>query len=343
MSDTPQNSAARPRIVLAMIPSLERALFNEEHIAALRAMATLPELEPVFPFEGERAERLLANAEIMLTGWGCPAISAEVLDRSPRLRLIAHCAGTVKDHVTPACWERGLRVVTAAEANAIPVVEYTVGAILLANKHSFHIREIYRKERRNGMWHHTTPGIGNLNKRIGIVGASRIGRRVIEALRPFDFTLCVYDPHLSADEAERMGVEKVGLDDLLRSSDVVTLHAPSLPETRHMIGARELALIPDGAALINTARGALIDGAALEKELASGRIRAVIDTTEPEPLPADSPLYDLPNVFLTPHIAGASGTEIYRMTDLIIEEIGRYLRGEPLRHEVRQEDLARIA
>ena len=296
------------------------------------------------PFESERAGRLLEDAEILLTGWGCPELSTAVLDRAPRLRLIAHCAGTVKEMVTPACWERGLRVVTAAEANAIPVVEYTVAAILLANKHAFRIREIYRQERRNGLWHHVTPGIGNLNKRVGIVGASRIGRRVIVALRPFDFSICVYDPYLSdEEEAASLGVEKVELDDLLRSSDVVTLHAPSLPETRHMIGARELALIRDGAALINTARGALIDGEALEKELSSGPDSAVIDTTEPEPLPADSPLYDLPNVFLTPHIAGASGTEVYRMTEIVIEEIGRYLRGEPLQHEVRQEDLARIA
>jgi phosphoglycerate dehydrogenase-like enzyme len=326
-----------------MIPGLERSLFNDEHWAALRAMAELPETEPAIPFDSERAGRLLEDTEILLTGWGCPELSSAVLDRAPQLRLIAHCAGTVKDMVTPACWERGLRLVTAAEANAIPVVEYTVAAILLAGKHAFHIREIYRQERRYGLWHHTTPGIGNLNKRVGIVGASRIGRRVIDALRPFDFSICVYDPYLTRQEAARLGVEKVELDELLRSSDVVTLHAPSLPETRHMIGARELALIHDGAALINTARGALIDGAALEKELSSGRIRAVIDTTEPETLPADSPLYDLPNVFLTPHIAGASGTEVYRMTELVIEEIGRYLRGEPLQHEVRREDLPRIA
>ncbi len=343
MNDTPKNPESRPRIVLAMIPGLERSLFTDEHLTALRAMATLPETEPAVPFDSERAGRLLQDAEILLTGWGCPELSAAVLDRAPRLRLIAHCAGTVKDMVTPACWERGLRVITAAEANAVPVVEYTVAAILLANKHAFHIREIYRQERRYGIWHHTTPGIGNLNKRVGIVGASRIGRRVIEALRPFDFNICVYDPYLGEEEAAGLGVEKVELDELLQSSDVVTLHAPSLPETRHMIGAGELALISDGAALINTARGALIDGAALEKELSSGRIRAVIDTTEPETLPADSPLYDLPNVFLTPHIAGASGTEVHRMSELVIEEIGRYLRGEPLQHEVRQQDMPRIA
>jgi len=343
MKETPGSAETRPCIVLAMIPGLERSLFSAEHLAALRAMATLEETEPAVPFESERARRLLAGAEILLTGWGCPQLSAAVLDRAPRLRLIAHCAGTVKEMVTPACFERGIRVITAAEANAIPVVEYTLAAILLANKHALEIREIYRRERRYGLWHHTTPGIGNLNKKVGIVGASRIGRRLIEALRPFDFSLCVYDPYLSEEEAARLGVERVELDELLRGSDVVTLHAPSLPETRHMIGARELALIRDGALLINTARGALIDGAALEKELSTGRIRAVIDTTEPETLPANSPLYDLENVFLTPHIAGASGTEVYRMTELVIEEIGCYLRGEPLRHEVREEDLPRIA
>jgi phosphoglycerate dehydrogenase-like enzyme len=343
MSAPPTSPPPRPQIVLAMIPSLERSLFTDAHLNALRSMAAVPELEPVVPFESERAGRLLRDAEILLTGWGCPALTAEVLDRAPGLRLIAHCAGTVKEMVTPACWERGLRVVSAAEANAVPVVEYTVAAILLLNKHAFRIRELYREERRYGMWHHTTPGIGNLNKRVGIVGASRIGRRLIRALGPFDMSVSVYDPYLSEQEAANLGVEKLELDELLRSSDVVTLHAPSLPETRHMIGARELALIPDGAALINTARGALIDATALEKELLTGRIRAVIDTTEPETLPAESPLYELPNVFLTPHIAGACGNEIYRMAELVIEEIGRYLRGEPLQHEVRQEDLVRIA
>ena len=128
MNDTPRNPESRPRIVLAMIPGLERSLFKQEHLAALRAMATLPETEPAVPFDSERAGRLLQDAEILLTGWGCPELSAAVLDRAPRLRLIAHCAGTVKDMVTPACWERGLRVITAAEANAVPVVEYTVAS-----------------------------------------------------------------------------------------------------------------------------------------------------------------------------------------------------------------------
>jgi len=135
----------------------------------------------------------------------------------------------------------------------------------------------------------------------------------------------------------------VELDDLLRRSDVVSLHAPSLPETQHLLDARRLALLRDGTVLVNTARGALVDGAALSKELVAGRIDAVIDTTDPEILPVDSPLYELPNVFLTPHIAGAMGTETQRMATLALDEIERFANGEPLAHEVKLEDFARIA
>jgi len=130
---------------------------------------------------------------------------------------------------------------------------------------------------------------------------------------------------------------------LVATSDVVSLHAPALLETHHMIDARRLALMPHGATLINTARGWLVDADALEKELVAGRIFAVIDTTEPEVLPEASPLYDLPNVFLTPHVAGAMGTETQRMAELAVDEIERYARGEPFHYAIRREDLPRIA
>jgi phosphoglycerate dehydrogenase-like enzyme len=170
-----------------------------------------------------------------------------------------------------------------------------------------------------------------------------VGRRLLELLRPFDFQVLLHDPTLAPGEAEALGAEPVELDDLVARADVVTLHAPSLPSTRHQIDARRLALMRDGAILVNTARGALVDHAALERELASGRIDAVIDTTEPELLPADSPLYELPNVFLTPHVAGALGSETRRLVDLALGEIERFVRGEPLRHEVRRADLETIA
>jgi len=329
-------------VVLAMAPALTPDLLGPAERERLRALAEVPDPEPLARFDDERAGRLLAQAEVLLSGWGCPRIDEAVLARAPRLRAVVHAAGTVKEHVDPACYGR-LRVSSAAAANAVPVAEFTVAAILLAGKRAFRLSRLYRELRGFRLWWKEVPPIGNYRKVVGIVGASRIGRLVLQRLRPFDFELLVHDPYLAADEARALGAEAVTLDDLLRRADVVSLHAPALPETRGLLDRRRLALLRDGAVLVNTARGALVDGDALLAELVAGRIDAVIDTTLPEVLPPDSPLYELPNVFLTPHIAGAMGTETRRLAALALDEIERLSRGEPLAHEVRLEDLARIA
>ncbi|MER6949232.1 hydroxyacid dehydrogenase [Nonomuraea sp. NPDC000554] len=281
----------------------------------------------------------LSETEVLFTSWGCPPVTAEVLARAPRLRAIVHAAGSVKHHVTEACWQRGIAVSSAAAANAEPVAEFTLAAILFANKRVIDIARAYRVRRVRDDWDARYPGFGNYQRVIGVVGASRIGRRVIELLRPFDFDVLVSDPYLRED----LGASKVELDELVARSDVVSLHAPALPETRHMIDARRLAAMRDGATLINTARGALVDQAALTAELVAGRLYAVLDHTEPEFLPATSPLYDLPNVLVTPHIAGSLGGELSRMTDLALDELSRYARGLPFEHEVEPATLSRSA
>lgn len=332
-----------PAVLLAMPPPVAALVLNDEHMARLRAACNVLDERPVTRFDSPRAQSLLPRAEVLLTGWGCRRIDQQVLDHAPSLRLIAHAAGTVKGHVAPVCWERGILVTSASMANALPVAEFTLAAILFANKRVFRLRHRYRAVREQRDWAAEAPRLGNYRKTVGIVGASRVGRRVIELLPPFELRVLVADPYLTEEEAMLLGAERVELDDLLRRSDVVSLHAPALPETRHMLDRRRLALMPDGATLINTARGSLVDHQALIDELTSGRIDAVIDTTEPDVLPPDSPLYDLPNVFLTPHIAGSMGTETWRMADLALDEIERYARGEPLEHLVRREDLDRIA
>lgn len=334
---------SRPIVVLAMAPALTPDLFADEHRTRLAALADVPDAEPLARFDDERAARLLPRAEILLTGWGSPRIDAALLGRTPELVAVVHAAGTVKGHVDPVCFERGVRVSSAAAANAVPVAEFTVAAILLAGKRAFRLQRRYQEVRGLRLWPKEVPRIGNYRKTVGVVGASRIGRLVLERLRGGDFERLVYDPFLARDDAAGLGAESVELDDLLQRSDVVTLHAPSLATTRHMLDRRRLALLRDGAVLVNTARGALVDGEALTDELVAGRIDAVIDTTDPEILPADSPLYDLPNVFLTPHIAGALGTETQRMATLALDEIERLIKGEPLQHEVQLADWDRIA
>lgn len=225
---------------------------------------------------------------MLITGWGCAPLDADVLERLPRLRAVLHAAGSVKPHITQACWDRGLLVSSAAAANALPVAEFTLGAILLAGKDTLRMRALYAER-------HAHPGaaetghLGNHRRRVGIVGASHIGRRVLGLLRPFDLDVAVHDPLLTVDRAAGLGVPALPLDELVARSDVLSLHAPALPETRHLMDARRLALMPDGATLVNTARGALVDTCALTDALVRGRLSAVLDVTNPEPLPPARP------------------------------------------------------
>ncbi|MFD9410587.1 hydroxyacid dehydrogenase [Streptomyces sp. NPDC059989] len=327
-----------------MAPELLPRLLDDAGARRLHEVAALDPECVADDFGRPEVAAALAEAEVLLTFWGAPAVDARALAAAPRLKAVVHAAGSVKHLVTDACWERGIAVSSAALANSLPVAEYTVAMVLLSNKHVLELREEYRSVR--GLhhdWHLRYGHAGNYRRTVGIVGASRIGRRVIELLRPYDLELLLYDPYLSGRQAQRLGARGVGLDELCRTCDVVSLHAPALPETRAMIDRGRLALMRDGATLINTARGSLVDGAALTEELATGRLRAVVDVTEPEVLPADSPLYDLPNVLLTPHIAGSLGNELHRMADSAIEEIARYAAGLPFVHGVRREDLDRTA
>ncbi|MGH3739307.1 MAG: NAD(P)-dependent oxidoreductase, partial [Micromonosporaceae bacterium] len=186
-------------------------------------------------------------------------------------------------------------------------------------------------------------GLGTRGVVIGVVGASRIGRRVIALLGALDATILLADPYVPPEQAAALGVELVTLDELLAASDVVTLHAPATPRTRRLLDRRRLRLLRDGATLVNTARGSLIDEAALVEELVTGRIDAVLDVTDPEPPRPDSPLYELPNVFLTPHLAGALGNEIPRLTESALDELARYAAGEPFAYPVRAEEFDHIA
>ncbi|MFD7415526.1 hydroxyacid dehydrogenase [Kitasatospora purpeofusca] len=336
--------ARRPRAVLAMHRDLTGRLFDPETLARLTELAELDPALVLDDFGTEEARAALAGAEVIVSSWGCPAIDGTVLAAAPRLRAVIHAAGSVKHHITDACWERGLRVTSAAWANALPVAEYTVAAVLLANKQFLRIREDYRGRRGAPHdWQRGYPDAGNYRRTVGIVGASRIGRRVLELLRPHDLDLLLHDPYVDEAEAAGLGARLVGLDELCAASDTVSVHAPELPATHHLIDGRRLALMRDGATLINTSRGSLLDQDALVRELVSGRLDAVLDVTVPEVLPADSPLYDLPNVVLTPHIAGSLGRELHRMAAAAADELARYAAGQPFAHPVLAEDAHRTA
>ncbi|MFD3497189.1 hydroxyacid dehydrogenase [Streptomyces sp. NPDC058676] len=331
-----------PRAVFAMDPVHLPLLFPPSLTARLTQAAGLDPALVVRDFTDPTSAQALAHAEVLITGWGCPRLDADVLAAAPRLHTVLHAAGSVRSLVGDALWERGITVSSAVTANALPVAEYTLAMILLAGKDTFTHRERFRATHTYPT-HTETAHTGNVGRRIGVIGASRVGRRLLELLRPFDFSVLLHDPYVSTAEAAALGAELLSLEDLLRHSDIVSLHAPDIPETYRMLDAGRLALIRDGGILINTSRGALIDPDALTDELVSGRLHAILDVTEPEPLPAGSPLYRLPNVFLTPHIAGSLGNELERLGRIVVEELERLVAGAPLTHEVRRSDLARVA
>ncbi len=328
-----------------MDPVLTARVFTPEASARLNTLCTVLDPRPLHGWDTAQAVALLPRAEVLVTGWGAPPLGPEVLDRAKALKLIAQSAGSVKRLLTdPSLFARGIAVTTAADANAVPVAEFTLAAVLLANKQVFRFRELYRQDR-SRRWTDALAAspIGNFGRTVGIVGASRIGRLVVERLRNFDLDVLIHDPFLGPDDPVLATARQADLTELLSRSDVVSLHAPLLDDTRGIIGAQELAKMADGATLINTARGALVDQNALIAELATGRLSAVLDVTFPEVPDTASPLYDLPNVFLTPHAAGAMGLEQGRLGNLVVGEVARHCANTPLRHALTAEVYARSA
>lgn len=324
----PQAPARRPVTLLAMDDATFQQQFGAGLLDDLGRVAELGRPVVVSSLEDPRVAERLSQVQILLTSWGCPPLTTADLDRMPRLQAIVHAAGSVRQIVPDEAYRRGITVTNAADANAFPVAEYTLAAILADGKRTFQAARASRAGRRNVWSLDEEPGrIGNRCRTVGIVGFSRVGRAVVELLGPHRMRVLVADPYADAGTVASAGAQLVALEEMLPRVDVLSIHAPDTPETHGMIGADELAALPDGATVINTARGRLLDHAALAAQCASGRLSAVLDVTWPEPLPADSSLWGLDNVLITPHIAGSLGTEVAEMARSAMDQISAIAAG----------------
>ena len=328
-------AAERPRIVVDVLPDVEADLFTDELLGRLAAVGELIRT-------GGAGGASRAGAEVLITGWGTEPLPASRADAGP-LQLVVHSAGTIRKLVPRSLIEDGVRVSQSAAGMARSVAEFALftSMSLLRDLHrvdrAMHVQHDWRAASAFGLGH-TVAGT-----RIGVVGASRVGRIYIELVRAAGAEVVVYDPYLPDPEAERMGVERVALDDLLRTCPLVAVHAPVTTETRGLLSADRLALLRDGGMLVNTARSAVLDSAALERELLSGRLSAALDVFDEEPLPAGSLLWGLPNVLLTPHLGAVTVHSRRAQAAIAVEEVERYCRGEDLLHEVRADAYERIA
>jgi len=287
-------SAVQPKSLIQLKPQQFDIHFplsdRKLQLGELKSATQLLSDAPIPDLRKLSSTELLNDVEVLVTGWGSHVIDHDLRQKMPNLKLIAHLAGTVKNHVPQAIAASGVQLVSAASANARPVAEFTLAHILLHVKGIDDWRRLYRQDRskvstRTSPLHNL---VGNRGRTIGVVGASRIGRLVIEYVQRHGISVLVHDPFI--DE-----------------------------------------------------RGKIVDTAALEQAMADGRLCSVIDVTEPEPLNDDSPLWEMNNVKLSPHAAGALGREVSDLTDLVISEIARFSRGELLQHEISVHDWDKVA
>ncbi|GAB3261297.1 hydroxyacid dehydrogenase [Kineosporia babensis] len=331
--------------MLVMDHEAASSQFGPSEQERLQELADLVSAEPITAFDSPGARSALAAADVLITSWGAPTLTAEHLQAAPQLRAIIHAAGSVRDLLGHHVWQRGIAVSAAADINAVPVAEFTLAAVIMAGKQAWTLSSRARIEGPLA-WPDIRgrEDLSNYGRVVGVLGFSRIGRRVVEMLGLLQTSaVLVTDPFADPHAVAAAGAELVPLPELLSRSDILTLHAPALENTRHIIGAPELALMPDSATLINTARGTLVDHEALTRECAAGRLHAVLDVTDPEPLPTGHPLLSLPNVMITPHLAGSLGSEVRRMSAHAITELERFALGKDFLTPVTAAELEWIA
>jgi phosphoglycerate dehydrogenase-like enzyme len=282
---------------------------------------------------------VLAEADVILSGWGMAVMDEAFLAAAPQLKAVFYGAGTIKYFMTDAAWDRGILVTSAYAANAIPTAEFALAQVLYALKRGwYHARAV----RREGRYPSREPVPGAYGSNVGLISLGMIGSYVAELLQAFDVNVLAYTS--SEGKAARLGAERCPLEEIFRRSDVVSLHTPWLKETEGMITGSHFASMKQNATFINTARGAIVrEEEMIEVLRRRPDLYAVLDVTYPEPPEPGSPLYTLPNVVLTPHIAGSLDNECRRMGRYAVRELEHYLKGEPQEWKITREAAATLA
>ncbi len=278
----------------------------------------------------------LDSVEAIFSGWGMPKMNSAFFSVFPNLKVVFYGAGAVSSFVTDEVWQRGITICNANVANGYSVAEYTEAQIVLCLKQTW--QQALRVRRMRAFKTALLPVAGSYDSTVGLISLGAIGRMVAERLRAHHLRVIAYDPNITPDQARALGVELCTLEQVFQQSDVVSCHTPWLPETIGMINGPLLRQMKPGASFINTARGAVIhepDLIAVLRERPD--LFAVLDVTYPEPPAADSLLYSLDNVLVTPHIAGSMGRECRRMGRMMVDELQRYCAGAALHHRVTRE------
>lgn len=322
------------KIYMAMPVGLVRDSFmTKENIEMLESLGEVTWNESSDPLTPEVLRDALVDVDICVCGWGCPKFTEEVLEKANKLKLIAYTAGTVSRIVSDEMYARGIRIVCGNEVFARTVAEGTLTHML------YMVRRFSEYEMRTveGGWKPANFKTESLfDQTIGIVGYGAISRNLIEMLKPFNAKIKLFSKHTSEEQAAAIGVQKASLEEIFSTCRVISLNTAKNPANFHMINDSLLSLMQDGAILVNTARGDLIDEEALAKHLQTGRIRASLDVYEIEPPVPEHPFWKIPveTLHMQPHLGGPTMDQRSAAARFVFEDIIRFQKGEPLQNEI---------
>jgi phosphoglycerate dehydrogenase-like enzyme len=300
-------------------------------------IAALTDLYPHVVHAGNFEEHAgkLADIEVIFATWGMMNFTAEQRAKLLKLKGVFYAAGNVKAFA-PSLIDNGITLVSAWAINAIPPAEMCLSQILLSLRGYFRTVRQYREQKSFDAKKYWRPGV--MDETIGLIGLGYIGSLLREKLRDYPLKVIAHDPFLTKERAAELDVTSVSLEDLFARAYIVSNHIPDLETTRGVLDKKLFASMRDGATFINTGRGAQVVEADLIAVLqARPDLTALLDVTSPEPPAADSELWRLPNVVISPHIGGTTGHEVVRLADCAIEEFEAWHAGKPLRYEVTRE------
>ena len=328
------------KITILVDGNSREAVFGEKYYERLRKQGELNIYDRADFSDKDYVVDFVKGSNFIITSWGSPVIDAAILDACPDLKAVLHAAGSVKPVVSDALIEKNIRMTASAIAIGEGVAETALAYAIAGSKRFFWLNEDVKA----GKWAERKRMVRDFyDIKVGVISGGMVGKHMVKLLKNFHVDILMYDPILTKEQIAEIGAEKVTLEELMSQCDVVSIHAPSIPATDNMVNKDNLKLMKDGAVLINTARGTIINEQDLIEELKKGRIFACLDVTNPEPPVADSELFKLPNVVMTPHLAGTVTNGKKRIALHVCEELERFQNGERMKTEVDLSKLSQMA
>jgi phosphoglycerate dehydrogenase-like enzyme len=329
------------KITMLQNATMTSKIFSIKSISDIEKIGELTVNEDTTDPTPLRVKELIRGADYVITSWGCPPLTADILESAPNLKAVIHAAGSIKGIVTPEFTQKGIRISNSAGPLGQGVAEYALGLTIVSLKNAWNLSN----DTKAGLWTENVAQVQELEDiTIGVVGAGHAGRHYLQLLKNFNVDLLLFDPTLTTEQVGILGARKVSLEELAQESDVISIHAPSIPQTNHLFNERIFSLMKTGAILVNTARGSIIDEEALINTMEKGKLKyACIDVTDPEPPNIESKLRHINNIILTPHVAGLAGNGLKRIGKHVANELHLINSNKTMVGEIDQNSLSEQA